>query len=279
MINCAAYGSYPSDQRQDLIYRVNFDSVRAMLEVLKDSPGLRGFIQAGSSSEYGFNCAAPRENMACEPDSHFSVSKLGATQLVQFYGRRFNVPAWSLRLSSVYGPLEEFSRLIPQICWKALKGTLPDLASPEISRDFVYIDDVLEAFEAVMMKADSLACGEVYNIGSGICTTLGHLAETAREIFGITDLPRCGQFADRGWDHPSWYANPEKGVAFLGWNVRVPLVDGLRKTYAWMEQNPETVLASEKYSIIQRGKGNVGFGRDAGARRSGNPEAPPQASP
>src|SRR6185369_12426045 len=113
----------------------------------------RAFVQAGTSSEYGFNCSAPSEDAPTLPDSDYAVSKIAATGLVRLYARKHGVPAFVLRLYSVYGPYEDFSRLIPTLLWEARAGRFPPLVSPNISRDFVYVDDVARVFDVVVERA------------------------------------------------------------------------------------------------------------------------------
>src|SRR5665811_1574439 len=111
--NCAAYGAYAVQTDARRIYDVNLQAVRHLLEGVRGLPGFRAFVQAGSSSEYGFHCSAPSEDAPCWPDSDYAVSKIGATSLVRLYARKHGVPAFTLRLYSLYGPFEDFSRLVP----------------------------------------------------------------------------------------------------------------------------------------------------------------------
>ena len=68
-----------------------------------------------------------------------------ASNAITFYGKIEKAPL-NLRLYSVYGPMEDSSRLIPVLCKKTIGGELPEFGSKDISRDFIYIDDVLNAF-------------------------------------------------------------------------------------------------------------------------------------
>jgi dolichol-phosphate mannosyltransferase len=240
-INCAAYGAYSVQSDAARIYRVNFEAVRWMLDALGQVNGFRAFIQAGSSSEYGLNCSGPSEDAPTRPDSDYAVSKVAATALTQYYGLKKGVPAWVFRLYSVYGPYEDTSRLIPKLVLAAHEGRLPPLANPEISRDFVYVDDVCRAFDALIARADATPRGEVFNIGSGRKTTLRDLVEVARDTLGIDAQPDWGSMADRKWDHADWFANPAKAAQVLGWQATTGLADGLRLTSEWMKKNPELV--------------------------------------
>src|SRR5262249_5612399 len=107
--------------------------------------GVESFVQTGSSSEYGYKDHPPAEDEALEPNSHYAVTKAAATHYCQFTARQHNLHAVTTRLYSIYGPWEEPTRLIPTLIIRGLKGNLPPLVSPRTARDFVYVDDAVEA--------------------------------------------------------------------------------------------------------------------------------------
>jgi nucleoside-diphosphate-sugar epimerase len=250
VINCAAYGAYSSQTDAERIYRVNLHGVRHLLEAARELPRLRAFIQAGSSSEYGLNCTAPSEDGPTLPDSDYAVSKIAATAATQFYALKHGVPAWSFRLYSVYGPFEDFSRLMPRLLLGAQRQTFPPLVNPGISRDFVYVDDVCRALESIVEKAPSLRSGEVYNIGTGVRTTLGELVSLVRSTFDIASEPQWGTMPNRAWDHADWYADPSKAKRDFGWSASVSLRDGLLATMRWLDSNPELVAEGQRSSVL-----------------------------
>ena len=77
VFHCAAYGAYSFEQDAGLIYQTNFQSMVNLVSELARTP-IAAFVHAGSSSEYGAHSAGPLESEACEPDSHYSVSKVAA---------------------------------------------------------------------------------------------------------------------------------------------------------------------------------------------------------
>jgi dolichol-phosphate mannosyltransferase len=250
--NLAAYGAYSSETDTGRIYQVNLDAVRYILEGVSQLKNFRAFVQAGSSSEYGLNCTAPSEDSPTRPDSHYAVSKIAATGLTQYFALKHQVPAWVFRLYSVYGPYEDSSRLIIKLLHHASQNRLPPLVDPLISRDFIHIDDVSRAFEAVILKAETLNKGEVYNIGSGQKTTLEDLVNLACETFKVTIKPAWGSMEARRWDHRDWYSNPSKAIKDLGWHPQVALVEGLKNTMSWIKENPDLMSIAEKNSIIHK---------------------------
>jgi len=189
IFNCAAYGAYSVQADARRIYDVNVLAVRHLLEAARAVPGFQAFVQAGSSSEYGFNCEAPLESAATEPDSDYAVSKVAATGLLRLYARKHRVPAFALRLYSLYGPLEDFSRLIPRLLDMAEDGKFPPLVNPSISRDFVYVADAVRAFEAVWQRAAQLTPCDVFNIGTGVRTSLRDLVQMVRDLYAMSAQP------------------------------------------------------------------------------------------
>jgi polyisoprenyl-phosphate glycosyltransferase len=250
VINCAAYGAYPNQKDADQIYAVNFDGVRFLLEAVRKVPEFVAFIQAGTSSEYGMNCAGPTEDGVTLPDSDYAVSKVAATALVRLYGLKHGVPAWVLRLYSVYGPYEDFSRLLPTLLLSAKEKRFPKLVNPSISRDFVFIDDICKAFGAVIARAPSLKRGTVFNIGSGTRTSLADLVSLAQNVFDIPGQPVWGSMPNRHWDHSDWFSNPTRANSELSWQAGTSLRDGLSATMRWLEDNASVVVDGQKSSVI-----------------------------
>ncbi|MEI7670183.1 MAG: NAD-dependent epimerase/dehydratase family protein, partial [Pseudomonadota bacterium] len=143
IFNLSAYGAYSKQNNVNLIFETN---VIGTLNILENCKDIAAYIHAGSSSEYGLNSSNPSEESKLIPNSHYSVSKISTAYLLDFYSRFHQVPCLNLRLYSIYGPWEEPDRLMPKIIEKALNNSFPPLVNPETSRDFVYIDDCVEAF-------------------------------------------------------------------------------------------------------------------------------------
>jgi dolichol-phosphate mannosyltransferase len=234
IMHCAAYGAYSFETDTRLIYQTNFQALITLVEAARRAP-LKAFIHAGSSSEYGRNSASPRETDPLVPNSHYAASKAAAAQFITYAGLTLNVPIVNLRLYSVYGPLEDTSRLMPAVASKGLARQHPPYVAPDISRDYVYVDDICDAFILAAVRMNPAIYGQSFNIGSGTRTTMRELAAVAKEVFGITDPPSFGTMAGRPWDLVDWYAAPERAADLLGWRATTPLTEGLRKMAAWVQ--------------------------------------------
>ncbi|KDP87538.1 epimerase [Cupriavidus sp. SK-3] len=252
VMDCVAYGAYSFEQDPSLIYQTNFNSIVSLVNLLAKQ-GISAFVHAGSSSEYGNNSAAPREDAIGEPNSHYAVSKAAVAEYLRYMGKQQHFPCVNLRLYSVYGPLEDGSRLIPNLLRKALSGDLPPFVSPATSRDFIHVDDVCTAFISAAIRMNPSLYGESYNIGSGRKTTIRELATLTRELFHVKKEPEFGSMEGRSWDLAEWYANAEKANTQLGWQASIQLREGLLATAAWVETLSQAELAERsKLSVRNR---------------------------
>jgi dolichol-phosphate mannosyltransferase len=218
VFHLAAHGAYSWQEDEAAIHETNVLGTRNAL-----SAGDRVVI-AGSSSEYGLKPHAPGEDEPLEPNSAYAAAKAAATSHALERG------AVVLRLYSAYGPWEEPNRLVPTLLSRALAGELPPLVSPTIARDFVHVDDVCEAF----VLAAGAERGRVYNVGSGRQTTVAELVEATRQLLALEAEPDWGSMPDRSWDTETWVANPQRIRDELGWEARIGLEDGLRRTLDWL---------------------------------------------
>lgn len=233
VFNCVAYGAYSFEENTRTIYQTNFQAVVNLVDLLLGQ-SFSAFVHAGTSSEYGTNSSGPGEDGPCDPNSHYAVSKLATSEYLRYVGRHRRFPCVSLRLYSVYGPLEDTSRLVPSVLRKALAGELPPFVDPNTSRDFVYVDDVCDAFILAAAKMNPHLYGEFFNIGSGVKTTIAELATTVRRLFNVPAEPVFGSMPGRKWDLPDWYANCSKAQALLDWRPMTSLRDGLLSTAEWV---------------------------------------------
>lgn len=256
VFDCVAYGAYSFEQDPGLIYNTNFQSIVSLTTLLVDR-SIAAFVHAGSSSEYGTNSAAPPEDARCEPNSHYAVSKVATAEYLRYMGKERRFPCVNLRLYSVYGPLEDGSRLIPNLLRKALSGALPSFVDAKTSRDFVHVDDVCAAFIYAAVKMNPDFYGESFNIGSGRCTTIEELATLTRDLFSVPELPRFGSMEARSWDLADWFSNPSKANEALGWRARISLEDGLRETAKWVETMSEEELTQRSKQFTNKKRRSI----------------------
>jgi len=232
VFHLAAYGAYSWETDLDRMVRTNvlgtMHLVRACLR-----RGVEAFVNTGSSSEYGFKSHPPTEQERLEPNSHYAVTKAAATLFCRHTAAREGVHLPTLRLYSVYGPWEEPGRLVPTLVARGLAHRLPPLVDPDVARDYVYVDDVTDAFVLAASRALPEP-GAVFNIGTGIQTSLRQVVDVARRVLAIDEEPAWGTMPNRSWDTTAWVADATRARDALGWAPRFDFEAGFRATADWM---------------------------------------------
>lgn len=235
IIHLAVYGAYHFQTDLEKIVKVNIVGTENLLRATKEIPYL-SFINTGTSSEYGFKPSAMKETDACNPASYYAATKLGATQMCKVFSQIENKPVVTLRLFSVYGPYEEYTRLIPSIMY-ALRMKKPINLSPgHQRRDFIHIDDVCRAYLKAMKLGLKLQ-SEIINIGTGKEYTN---EEIVHRIFTVTNRStkiNKGTYPSRSWDTLHWRAATDHATEALGFNAHYSIDKGLQKTYSWLARN------------------------------------------
>jgi dolichol-phosphate mannosyltransferase len=257
IFHLAVYGAYTWQNDPLAMVQANVVGTANLVEACLKA-GFEGFVNTGSSSEYGLKSHAPKEGEDCIPNSYYSVTKMAATQYCQYAAESHQAHMPTLRLYSVYGPWEEPNRFIPSLIVHALDGKLPPLVAPDTARDFIYVDDVVEAYLNAVAK-QTPEYGAIYNIGSSKQTTIRQAVDTARELFGVSMEPDWGSMASHHWDTSTWVSDTRKVESTLGWMPRLSLADGFKATAAWLQQDKkilahyrERVFASAQLNALAK---------------------------
>ena len=243
VFHLAAHGAYSWQTDWEQMVRTNIQGTMSLLSACLKT-GFEAFVNTGSSSEYGFKDHAPAESEPLEPNSHYAVTKAAATLFCCHTARSERVHVPTLRLYSVFGPYEDPGRLVPKLIIHGLRGELPPLADPDVARDFVYVDDVVEAYLLAATVRTS-EWGPIYNVGTGVQTTLREAVAVAREAMGIAAEPVWNAMPNRQWDANVWVSDSRKIRAQLGWQPHHRFAEGFRLMLDWFRQGPPRSYTSE----------------------------------
>jgi nucleoside-diphosphate-sugar epimerase len=229
----AAHGAYPTQTDPDGIIQTNFLGTWNLLKA-SAAVDYEVFVNTGSSSEYGFKDFAMRESDLLEPNSYYSVAKCAQTLLCQHFAQVEKRPITTFRLFSAYGPFEEPSRLIPTLIERCLDGQPLKLVSRDTARDFIYVEDVVDAYLSLEKLAQ--LSGEIINIGTGVQSTVGDVVDAVLKHTGAQVECQWGAMPSRIWDAKTWVSDCTKSKRLLGWRPQTTLSDGLARTVAWTRE-------------------------------------------
>ena len=239
VFHLAVYGAYPYQTDLNRMLSTNIIGTANMVQAALRT-GFESFVNTGSSSEYGPKDHPASEFEVLEPNSNYAITKASASMLCRYTGQREGVGIRTLRLFSVFGPWEEPSRLVPTLIVAAFQRRLPPLASPATARDYVYADDVVDAY-LLAASVPGQEPGAVYNVGTGRQTNLSEVVEIARQQLDLDTEPVWGSMPDRIWDTDVWVADNRSIRHTLGWSPRWEVADGFRLFAEWI-QSTSSVL-------------------------------------
>lgn len=234
IFHLAAYGSYPHQAELSKMIDTNIKGLENIIEISKNID-YKSLIVAGSSSEYGYKRIPMGEKDLLEPASFYAATKASATLLAQVFAKTNNKPITILRLFSVYGPYEEPTRLIPVVISSALSDKKIYLTPGKIRRDFIFVNDVIDAFMQAI-KA-SLKPGEIINIGTGKQYSNDEIVNAINNILKKKLIVIKGGYEPRKWDTDYWVADNKKAERLLKWYPKHSLNKGLKKTIEWFKKN------------------------------------------
>lgn len=185
-------------------------------------------------------------------DSPYSISKLVGEMYGNYYFTRYKLPFVKARFQNVYGPGEilgagrwrgtvhsVWRNVTPTFIWKALHGeSLPVENGGIASRDFIFVEDMARGLMAAALRG---AAGEIYNLASGVETTIRDLAERINAL--ANNKTPIALAPARDWDRSGQrFGDPTKAADVLNFKAQVSHQDGLAKTVQWTRDNRERIL-------------------------------------
>jgi UDP-glucose 4-epimerase len=229
LANAAQVPPSVEDPMEDL--ERNIVTTLAALEGLRRAGSGAVIVFVSSAAVYGDAQYHPMdEEHPLEPKSPYGVSKLAAERYVRLYSRLHRLSGLSVRPFSIYGPRQR-KLVVYDLLTRLHEGERPlrILGSPDVSRDFVFVEDAARGLVTLARAAP--AGGEAYNLASGRSTSLQELATTLIDVSGMdADVEFTGEV--RAGDPLHWTGDPRQAGA-LGVQCDTPLVEGLRRTAEW----------------------------------------------
>jgi nucleoside-diphosphate-sugar epimerase len=215
-------------------HRANVDGTLNVLVAARDA-GVRRLVFAGSSSAYGNTPTLPKhEEMPADPLSPYALQKVVGEQYLQMFTRLYGLETVSLRYFNVFGPRQDpssaYSGVISVFATALLDGRAPTIyGDGEQTRDFTYVSDVVDGVLRACQAPQ--ASGEVINLATGGRISLNLLFETMSRLVGGKVTPVYAE--ERAGDVRDSQADITKARRLLGFEPRVSLEEGLRRTVEW----------------------------------------------
>lgn len=240
VLNQAAWGSVPRSIEMPLYYeQVNIMGTLNMMEAARQS-GVSKFVYASSSSVYGDEPNLPKkEGREGNLLSPYALTKRVDEEYGKLYKKLYGLDTYGMRYFNVFGRRQDpdgaYAAVIPKFLKQLLKGEVPTInGDGKQSRDFTYIDNVIEA-NLKACKAPSEAAGQAFNIAYGGREFLIDIYYALTEALGVNVEPNFGP--DRAGDIKHSNADISKAKELLGYDPSFSFEDGIKLAIDWYKEN------------------------------------------
>jgi len=247
VLHQAALGSVPRSIKDPLTSNeVNINGFLNMLYASKEA-GVKRFLYAASSSTYGDSESLPKiEEKIGKPLSPYAITKYVNELYAEIFSKTYGIETIGLRYFNVFGrkqdPNGAYAAVIPKFVMQFMNHESPVInGDGNYSRDFTYIDNVIQMNELAMLSNNPKAINAVFNTAYGDRTTLNQLVTILREELSVFDSEIANveiiHGPNRDGDIPHSLASIDKAKELLGYNPQYSLNQGLKEAVKWYWEN------------------------------------------
>ncbi|HEX8563157.1 MAG TPA: SDR family oxidoreductase [Flavobacterium sp.] len=247
VLHQAALGSVPRSINDPITSNdVNVSGFLNMLVASRDA-GIKRFVYAASSSTYGDSEALPKvEDKIGKPLSPYAITKYVNELYAEIFSKTYGLETIGLRYFNVFGrkqdPNGAYAAVIPKFVMQFMRHESPVInGDGNFSRDFTYIDNVIQMNELAMTTQEPTAINTVYNTAFGDRNTLNDLVRYLKEYLSDFDPAIAGVDViygpNRAGDIPHSLASIDKAKQLLKYNPKFSIKDGLREAVKWYWEN------------------------------------------
>ena len=243
----AALGSVPRSIKDPITTNeVNIGGFLNMIVASRDA-GIKRFVFAASSSTYGDSQSLPKvEDVIGKPLSPYAITKYVDELYADVFARTYGFEYIGLRYFNVFGrrqdPFGAYAAVIPLFVKKLMAHEVPNInGDGEYSRDFTYIDNVIQMNHLALTTTNPAAVNQIYNTAFGERTTLNQLVAYLKEYLSEFD-PEIAKIEpthgpNRAGDIPHSLACVDKAKDLLGYNPQFSMKQGLKEAVKWYWEN------------------------------------------
>lgn len=247
VLHQAALGSVPRSINDPVTTNeVNVSGFLNMLVASRDAK-VKRFVYAASSSTYGDSEELPKvEELIGKPLSPYAITKYVNELYAEIFSRTYGIETIGLRYFNVFGrrqdPNGSYAAVIPKFVMQLMQLESPKInGDGNYSRDFTYIDNVIQMNELAMLTTNEAAINTIYNTAYGDRNTLNNLVDYLKEYLSHYNSKIATVSVEygpnRAGDIPHSLASIEKAKALLGYSPKYSMQEGLQEAIQWYWEN------------------------------------------
>ncbi len=207
--------------------------------VQKYKSRVKRFIHISTSEVYGTSIKEPMdEDHPLNPTSPYAGAKAGADRTVCSYYIAYKIPAVIVRPFNQYGPYQHLEKVVPRFITNMMMNEPLNIhGDGQARRDWIFVEDTVDGIIALLDAPDDSVNGEIFNLGSGISTSVIDLADIIGELMGKPG--ELNYIRERFGQVQNHISSTDKLFSVTGFRAETPLRDGLKKTIEWYGANKE----------------------------------------
>ena len=207
--------------------------------VQKYKSRVKRFIHISTSEVYGTSVTEPMgEDHPLNPTSPYAGAKAGADRTVYSYYIAYKIPVVIVRPFNQYGPYQHLEKVVPRFITNMMMNEPLNIhGDGQARRDWIFVEDTIDGIIALLDAPDDSVNGEIFNLGSGISTSVIDLADIIGELMGKSG--ELNYIRERFGQVQNHISSTDKLFSVTGFRAETPLRDGLRKTIEWYGANKE----------------------------------------
>lgn len=225
VINAGGYVDHSNNKK---VFLTHFKGTENLCKIFLKK-NIKRFVHLGSSVEYGFSKSPHKEKDLYKGKIHttYIKGKLKSSNYIIDLWKKYNFPSLVFRIYLAYGPNQDTNRLIPAIIKNCIKNNKFPCSNGKQIRDFVYIDDVVDAI--IYSLHNKKVLGQIYNLGSGKPVKVYTVINTINKLIGKGE-PEYGKIKLRSDESLKFYPSVKKIKNLMSNFPKISLKKGLIKT-------------------------------------------------
>lgn len=247
VLHLAALGSVPRSINDPITTNdININGFLNIITATRNA-GIKRFVFAASSSTYGDSKELPKvEDRIGKPMSPYAITKYVGELYADVFAKVYGMEFIGLRYFNVFGKRQDpegaYAAVIPKFIQSLLKQEAPVInGDGSFSRDFTYIDNVVNINLQALFTSEQAAINQIYNVACGEATTLNQLYDYLRTALGV-DYPAVLEIEPiykevRSGDIPHSLASIDKAKSLLSYDPKINIQEGITRTVAWYSKN------------------------------------------
>jgi nucleoside-diphosphate-sugar epimerase len=216
--------------------RINLDNSINLISLIVDLNCCKKIIVSGSCFELNQLQGECLETSLVEAKDNFTWAKTSLHSWLNMMSKERNFELMWMRIFYVYGPKQRLGSLIPSILSSLKNRKQPKILTPKNSNDFIYIDDVINAFEKALFVENA---SMIYNLGSGSSSSILEVCRIAEKIvLGTSTLTEKIDIDSlQNISNVDFWSKNTNSKKYLDWHPKTKLEDGIKQTWSWIKSN------------------------------------------